>query len=178
MTLELGDKPLLAHCLDGMYNICSRVIVVGGYQYEKLLPILVQYPKAQLVVNENYQAGMFSSVKRGLEFVTTERFFLTPGDYPAISGDVYQQMLGEIAEIVIPTYQGQKGHPVLIQSGLIDEITTDSVYTSLREFIAMKGYKTVEVGDPGILYDLDTMEDYNFWLNREKPLMCDGHPVV
>lgn len=170
MTLELGGKPLLAHCLDGMYDTCSRIIVVGGYQYKKLLPILVQYPKAQLVVNENYQAGMFSSVKRGLELVTAERFFLTPGDYPAISGDVYLQMLGEIAEVVIPTFQGKRGHPVLLQRSLINEITTDSRYTSLRDFIAIKGYQALEVADPGILYDLDTMEDYSFWLNQRKTL--------
>lgn len=170
MTLELGGKPLLAHCLESMYDVCARIVVVGGYQYEKLLPILVQYPKAHLVVNENYQAGMFSSVIRGLEFVTSDRFFLTPGDYPAISEDVYLQMLGEVGEIVLPTFQGKRGHPVLMQSTLINEITTVSIYTSLREFIAMKGYKTVEVDDSGILYDLDTMDDYSFWLqNITKP---------
>lgn len=160
MTLDIGGKTLIENCIEGMYNVCSRIIVVGGYKFENILPIIDKYPKAELVLNKNYRDGMYSSVKKGLEYIRGERFFLTPGDYPAIHTDVYESMLDTEGEIVIPIYKGEKGHPVLMKSHLIKEICQNSTYSSLREFIRTKGFETVEVQDKGILMDVDTVEDY------------------
>lgn len=160
MTLDIGGKTLLGNCIEGMYNVCSRIIVVGGYKYENILPIMDKYPKAELILNENYRDGMYSSIKKGLEYIKGECFFLTPGDYPAIKKGVYESMLDTEGEIVIPTYRGEKGHPVLMKSNLIKEICQNFTYSSLREFIGTKGFETVEVQDRGILIDVDTAEDY------------------
>lgn len=160
MTLDIGGKTLLENCIEGMYSVCSRIIVVGGYRFEHILPIIDKYPKAELVLNENYRDGMYSSVKKGMEYIKRESFFLTPGDYPAIHTDVYERMLDTDGEIIIPTFNGEKGHPVLMKSYLIKEICQNSAFTNLREFIDFKSFETVEVQDRGILIDVDTMEDY------------------
>lgn len=161
MTLSLKGKTLLENCIEGMYNICSRIIVVGGYKIENILPIINKYPKAELVFNENFEKGMYSSVKKGLMHVKGESFFLTPGDYPVIHSNVYESMLDTDGEIIIPTYKGEKGHPVFMKSHLIKEICTNTKYSNLREFINAKGFTTVKVQDRGILMDVDTMEDYS-----------------
>jgi molybdenum cofactor cytidylyltransferase len=90
ITLDLGGKTLIENCIEGMYNSCSRIIVIGGYKIENIIPIINKYPKAELVFNENFQDGMYSSVKKGLMQIKAERFFLTPGDYPVVNRSVYE----------------------------------------------------------------------------------------
>ena len=158
MTLPLGEKTVLESCLQGMLDFCDKIIVIGGYQVEKIIPIVKAYPKVELVYNENYSEGMFSSVKKGLSYITSKRFFLTPGDYPVISKDTYRVMLNTVGEIVVPVYDGQTGHPALLASYLSQEIGQKEA--SLKEFINTKGFTTVTVDDEGILLDIDTWEDY------------------
>ena len=159
LTLDLCGKTILARCIEGMYNHCSRLIVVGGHRAADLLPIVERYPRAGLVLNENYQDGMFSSVRKGLEYVSHGRFFLTPGDYPLISPDVYEKMLKTDADIVVPSYSGECGHPVLIKSNLA-KVISGSGYCCLKDFIDSKGYTEIMVQDRGILMDVDTTEDF------------------
>lgn len=103
---------------------------------------------------------MFSSVKTGLNFLQGDRFFLIPGDYPRVASSTYEEMLKIEDPIVIPAYKGKKGHPVLIDSNLADEISDDSSLNSLRDYIEKKGSTSLELVDPGILLDIDTLEDY------------------
>lgn len=160
LTLELDGKTVIERCIEGMYDACSRIIVIGGYKVEKLVPILDKYPKIELIYNQDYVAGMFSSVKEGFKHAKGDRIFLTPGDYPLISYDVYKSLLGVPNDIVIPVYKGVQGHPVLLNRRMANLLLSASEYSNLGEFIAANRYKTVEVQSPGILMDIDTREDY------------------
>lgn len=166
MALKIGNKTLIEKCLEGMYDICSRVIVVGGYNIDVVASIVNKYPKVNLIFNRGFQEGMFSSVLAGIREVKEERFFITPGDYPLIGKGIYNRMLDIDGNIVIPVFNEKKGHPVLIKSYLIKELLNGSSYKSLREFIESKGYIQVEVAEEGILTDVDTQEDYKKVLNR------------
>jgi molybdenum cofactor cytidylyltransferase len=174
MTFMLNGKALIQHCVEGMYNKCSRIIIVGGYGIENIRPVLQNYKKVELVFNPNYTEGMYSSVKTGLALVKGERFFLTPGDYPAIHEAVYDSLLNACGEIIIPAYKSEKGHPILMKSYLTEEILKSNRYSNLREFINDKGYKTVKVRDRGILMDIDTSDDYTAVLQY----MEQNHDVV
>jgi len=70
-------------------------------------------------------------------------------------------MLSVAGDIVIPTFEGRKGHPVLFGSALIPEILSQPGDATLRDYIAVKGYTALEVEDEGILLDIDTAEDYD-----------------
>lgn len=161
LTLELGGKALIEHCIDGMYDVCSKIIVVGGYNSDKLVPILDKYPKVQLIHNENYESGMFSSVIKGFEYMMGDRVFMIPGDYPLIDPNVYKAMLGVDDNIVIPIYKGKKGHPLLMSKAMIRLLLSNkNKFSNLRDFINSHGFSTFEVDCPGILFDVDTQEDY------------------
>ncbi len=160
MTLDLGGKSVIERCIEGMYDACSNIIVVGGYNAKNLTPILDKYSKIELVYNENYESGMFSSVIEGFKHVVGDRIFLIPGDYPLVSEDVYKKLLGVKGDIVIPVFGGAKGHPVLINRRMADLLLSTTEYSSLRDFIAHNSFKTIEVQSPGILFDIDTQEDY------------------
>lgn len=161
LTLDVYGKTVIEQCILGMYDICSRIIVVGGHRIEDIKHILYNYPKVKLIYNEDYLSGMFSSIKKGMENIRESRFFLIPGDYPLISIKTYKDMIAIDKDIVIPVYNGKRGHPLLMKSYLIDEILKNSFYKTLRDFIAVKESTFINIDDPGILIDIDTMEDYN-----------------
>ncbi len=166
MMLPLGDKTVIEATVEGMSPFVDKVIVVLGWQAERLRGLLQRRPNLELVDNAQYREGMFSSVRAGIARVSAARFFLVPGDQPLIAPQVYAQLLSVHDAVVIPTYRGRKGHPVLLRRALIPEILAMPAEATLRDAIERTGYTTVEVGDEGILLDLDTAEDYAAILSR------------
>lgn len=166
MTLPLGDRTVIEHCIAGMRGVVSRIVVVVGWQAARLQKLLAGDEKVTCVLNERFREGMFSSVRAGIAQVRASRFFLTPGDYPLVGSAVYERMLGVQGDIVIPTFGGKRGHPVLIRSQLVLEILAQPADSSLRDFVEAKGYTIVEVEDEAILWDLDTADDYETLRSR------------
>ncbi|WP_291582265.1 nucleotidyltransferase family protein [Clostridium sp. UBA6640] len=160
LILDIGGKTVIERCIYGMYDICSKITVVGGNRIEEIEAILNKYPKVELIYNSDYLDGMFSSVKKGLMNIKEEKFFLIPGDYPVINKEIYKHMVKLDEDIVIPMHKGRKGHPLLMKSYLIEELIKSKHYNTLRDFVNIKGFKYINVEDPGILMDIDTMEDY------------------
>lgn len=156
----LDGKPLIRHTIDGMIDFCSRIFVVGGHKIETLTGLIQDYPEVRVVFNKDYSSGMFSSVKEGIKHLRGDKFFLIPGDYPIVTRDVYRILLQSRGDIIIPTFQGRKGHPVLIKTTLAEEILREPEESNLRDFIRRKGFETIEVEDEGILLDIDTEADY------------------
>lgn len=170
LTLELNGKTVIERCIEGMYDVCSKIIVVGGYNIKKLVPILNKYSKIKLVYNENYQTGMLSSIIKGFSCTDGDKVFMIPGDYPLVSLDVYKSLLNVNQNIVVPTYKGIKGHPLLMSKKMTVLLLNTSGISNLRDFILRQGYRTLEVDCPGILMDIDTPEDYAHAQNYFKHL--------
>ncbi len=160
MALRLGDKTLIEHGIAGMAPVVERIIVVGGHRIELLREILASYAQVEVVHNAAFHEGMFSSVQAGLKHVQAERAFLLPGDYPLVSTDTYQRLLEVSGDVVIPTYGGRKGHPVLLSASSIAEILRQPGTSTLRDCIRQIGSVTVSVEDEGILLDVDDLDDY------------------
>jgi molybdenum cofactor cytidylyltransferase len=118
----------------------------------------------EVVFNPRYTEGMFTSVQEGVKHVKSQWFFLTPGDYPLLTKEIYQKLLdarsGSSQCVFIPVFKGRKGHPILVKSDLVKDLLKEPDDSNLRKFIDRKGFEPVEVDDDGILVDIDTMEDY------------------
>ncbi len=163
--LRLGDKTLLEHAISGMYNICERIIVVGGYEVERVREILSSYAKVEVVENMNWQTGMFSSVKVGVAQVKGERFFFLPADVPLVPENVYRKLLLHQGDIVIPVFGERKGHPVLFQRAVVADILSEPDDSNLRQVIRRRGFVIVPTEHQEVLMDVDTPEDYD-WIQR------------
>lgn len=159
LLLDLGGKTLIERCLLAMYEQCERIIVVGGYGLNAIEKVMGKYSRVEVVFNPDYQQGMFSSVKEGFKHLSTTRFFFTPADYPMIKKSTYSNLLAVKGDIVVPSYNGLTGHPVLMQTALIKDMFSED-YSNLRHFIIAKSSINIELNDPGVLIDVDTMEDY------------------
>lgn len=180
MALKYNNKTIIENCVETMKSFSSRVFVVTGYKGYIIEEILKdKYENVIILNNPLYENGMFSSVCEGIKHIEGDMFFITPGDYPKISKSTYEKLLeaaynkeyelqtrkGE-APVIVPIYNGRKGHPILIDSTYKNEILNNKDYSSLRDFVKDKGVKLVEVDDKGILTDLDTIDDYNRILNN------------
>jgi len=162
MLLEIAGKTVIERCINAFYESCSKIIVVTGKYHEDIKQYLMPYTKVNLVYNEDYRQGMFSSVKAGIKHVEAERFFITPGDYPLLKTDTIRHMLKTTGNYVVPVYQGEQGHPVLLDKRFIPVIlasTLNSLRDCLESFSSEK--QKLSVDDNGIMTDIDTMQEYN-----------------
>lgn len=160
MDLKLGKKNILERCIEGMENVCDRIIVVSGHRSERIQKITSNLPNVKTVMNENYVRGMFSSIRRGVREIKADRFFIIPGDQPLVKRETYSKMLEIDSDIVSPKCNGKKGHPILLKSKLIKEILEMSDDGILRDFIHKINDCKLDVDDMGIHLDVDTLEDY------------------
>jgi len=159
METMVGGKPLLLWGLEAMAAACDRVIVVAGCDADKIAGLVAGLARVEVAVNERYAQGMLSSVQVGAARVRARRFFLLPGDMPLVRAAVFCELLRHEAEIVIPTCSGRRGHPVLLAASLLAAIRDEPPDSNLGALIRRRGSMTVEVGDPGILADLDLPGD-------------------
>ena len=65
------------------------------------------------------------------------------------------------APIVVPTFKGRRGHPVLFASRVFPEIHAADPSVGARSVVhAHSDRREIEVDDRGVLVDIDTPADY------------------
>lgn len=168
MEFDIEGKTILQRCIEGFYDSCRKIIVVTGFKYEKIEKLVKDYEKVVTVYNDNYPKGMFTSIKKGISQVESEKFFLTPGDYPLINKKIVDDMLtksikekNKNKEVIIPSFYGKGGHPILVDSSIMQDILIKSDDYNLREFLKNRKVAYEIIEDKSIILDVDTAQDYN-----------------
>lgn len=172
--LRLGDKTFVEHCVDNL--LASRVdeiVIVTGLRELEVRQAIGSRP-VRFTHNREYRSGMASSIKRGVEALSegARACVLSLVDQPQIGADVINRVIEtyEAAHtmIVIPTHEGRKGHPILLDLSLKEDILAMDPETGLREVIRAHSNKVsrVEVSDPAVLEDCDSPDDYKRMLRR------------
>jgi len=116
--------------------------------------------------NDLYEYNeMFESVKIGLEYAKDKfgKIFITPVDAPLFLPETVSALIDSDAGITIPLYQGKTGHPVIMKGDTAGDILSYNGAGGLRGAIAKLSparVSRIEVSDSGILYDMDTPDDY------------------
>lgn len=161
MLLPWQGSTVLDSALDNALAFCDRVILVTGYRAAELRQRYAGHPAVQLCHNAHYQSGMFSSVRCGAAALTGGRFFVVPGDMPAVGAEVYAQLWRQQScGCLLPSYAGRRGHPVLLPFTLAARITAAPEESNLRSLISACGYTSVPVESQAIHWDLDTPDQY------------------
>jgi len=82
-------------------------------------------------------------------------------DMPWLRDDTCQQVAQAAREhsIVVPTWQGRRGHPVAFSRVLWPELATLSGDTGARSLLARHPVTELAVDDAGVLADIDTPQD-------------------
>ena len=166
--LRIGPQSILEHALDLFcLPAIGEIVTVVGHRSEELIPIL-RARQARFVLNENYRAGMFTSIQAGVTALagSCAGFFLLPVDIPLVRQETIIQLLEAYAEdptrtIIHPQYQGRCGHPPLISAKLFNPILAHSGDGGLRALLRTRRAEALvlPVDDPLILKDVDTTAD-------------------
>ena len=179
--VRLGDRPLLTWVLDAVRGSrVSEVVVVLGDAAER---IRAEVPLAEtrVVENPSFREGMSSSLRTGISSLSdaAEAFFVVLADAPFVRSDSYDAMIAvrekTRARIVLPTYRGVRGNPVMLDRSLGPEADSITGDRGCREIRQRHPEETAEVplDDPGVLIDIDTPEDAQFAreaLREKRPL--------
>lgn len=169
LLLKIRGKSIIEHVVDAFKGM-GDVVVVLGHGPRLLIPALKGLG-LRWVINENYREGMASSFKKGLEQLRNcDAVFLALGDQPFVDRGFLARAIDAWrggAKIVSPVYQGKKGHPVLFDQSLFDEILALEKYETIRDVIHRHADERhlVEAGEWAVI-DLDTPEDLRKFLEE------------
>ena len=120
-----------------------------------------------LIENHQPQLGMGSSIACGVSATAdADAWLICLADMPFIQVETYETILQNLQDtkaIFAPTYQGQRGHPVLFSKHFIDDLSSLNSDTGARNIISCNKdhLRLIELNDPGILQDIDKMSDFD-----------------
>jgi len=164
--LMVGGRTLLEHVLQTVRDAhVDDIVVVLGHEANRVRSH-VSFDGARSVVNPAYAEGMSSSIRAGVQAADarSDGFLIVLGDQPFVDpatiGALMARRNGSNAKILIPTYEGRRGNPVLLDRSLSEEVQSITGDQGCRAIFGRhsQGILEVPVDDPGILVDLDTPE--------------------
>jgi molybdenum cofactor cytidylyltransferase len=174
----LEDKPLLFYSLKTMSDVCSDIVVVGGFNMNELATLVDEYAKLfhsviSCIENKDYESGMFSSVKAGISHTRQDNVFIALADMPFITTDTYKQLIEfsengpSSDEVIYPAIihylasnKIKKGHPILIKKRVKERIIAETENVILRDILKEFEGKECLVIDSGIVFDIDNEDDF------------------
>lgn len=167
--LPWGEAPTLVEyqVAQMLAGGCERAIVVCGAVPE-VGPIATK-AGATVAENEQWREGRASSVRAGAREAPpdTEVVVVVSVDQPAPSGVIsalLRKMTENPAVIYVPTYKGQRGHPVALPGKHLAELREVQEETlGLRDLVDAYPPIEVEIDDPIVTADINTAEDYGRW---------------
>lgn len=146
----------------------ERIAVALGHHAEEIQKA-TNLEGVEVVLNPEYRRGQTSSLQAGLralERLDLEAVVLCLVDHPAVSATTVQKLSQSFrqshAPAVIPTYQGQRGHPVIISRALFGDLQSLSPDEGANTIIRSHRDATrfIEVDDASVLLDVDDPERF------------------
>jgi molybdenum cofactor cytidylyltransferase len=169
--LPLGDSTVLEQTIANVRGAeVHEIVLVLGAAAETVrqaLPLAL-LEGLKLVVNDDYQEGMSTSLRAGISALDhrSEAALIALGDQPFIRSQTMDQIIrayrGDQAQIVIPSFQGRRGNPVLFDRSVFSEVMALAGDIGSRAIFGnhLEAIAKVEVQDEGILFDIDDPDDY------------------
>lgn len=181
MLLPFRDSTIFETTLSNILKAdIGKMVVIVGYESKKIKNVLENTPlsissKIHIVENSDYEKGMTTSIKAGIEANQDNHFMICLSDMPLITPDEYRFLAARFSAIlkqdekaiVVPFFKGEKGNPVIFSAFYIHELLslsdTEGGKTILQKY--KNHVHNIEMPTDSVLRDADTPEDY-LRLNR------------
>jgi molybdenum cofactor cytidylyltransferase len=140
-------------------------VVVGAHAAE--IRARVKLDHSALVFNSDWQRGQLSSLQaaiRSLPAGEAEGMLICLVDHPLISAGLVAALIKvfdrDKNRVVIPTYHGKRGHPVIFPNTLFEELLAGSLEVGARAVVHAHADDVIEVPveEEGILLNLNDPE--------------------
>ena len=172
--LPFGNVTVIEHIVDQLLlsrldEVCVVVGHDGGQVAERLAG-----RRVRIVDNPDYASGMLSSVRCGLRALPEARdwVLVALGDQPAVAPEWIDELVEAMQNsgkgIVVPVYQGRRGHPLLLAARYRQEVLTEHDDVGLRGLLRAHPEDVYELAMPtaAVLSDMDDPADYQREVGR------------
>lgn len=145
----------------------DRITAVLGAKAESIADSVDLSP-VHVVVNTNYHQGQLSSLIAGLERTPgdAEAILLCLVDNPFVTPEIVNRIVEVFRQtqspIVLPTFNGRRGHPALFSRPLFDDLLNAPPEMGARHVVHAHEDRIIEVEMPSdaILAKIDTPDEY------------------
>jgi molybdenum cofactor cytidylyltransferase len=173
--LPYQGRPFLEHLLEvtSHREIGARRVVLGAHA--EPIAKAVNLKADEVVINHEWEKGQLSSIQAALRSLPpgTEGILLCLIDHPLISSALVQELIEQFhktkSPIVLPVYEGRRGHPVIFSASLYDELLRAPLETGARAVVwAHKGeIDEVRTNEEGCVLNLNDPETMNAALRQK-----------
>lgn len=165
--LRLNGETFLTHTAGSMLVAVARLIIVLGAHFDAVAAAVPADDRISIIENSDYRLGQLSSIKCGLRAVAAhvDAAIVHLVDHPTVRPETFSRLAGEYElsgkPIVVARCSGRRGHPVLFDRSIFDELQRAPLEAGARAVVKADADRViyVDVNDPGVLLDLDTPAD-------------------
>ena len=142
----------------------TRVVLGAGAEG---IRVQLKIDPAWIVVNANWPKGQLSSIHaaiRSLPAGATEGILVCPVDHPLVSADLVGRLIAAFDRggklIVLPRYNGRRGHPVIFRAELYQELLAAAADVGARQVVWNHAGDVMEVEteEEGVILNLNDAE--------------------
>ena len=166
--LAAGDRTFIRRILDTLRDggVPEAVVVVRAGQEQVIVEVEAS-GFGRTVLNPRAEEGQLSSLIAGLDAVDgpgVDGVLVTLVDVPLIGAAAVRTLLERAAVSAAPVvravHQGRHGHPVIFKRQLFDALRRADPAAGAKAVVRAVQVEDVETGDPGVVEDVDTPEEY------------------
>jgi CTP:molybdopterin cytidylyltransferase MocA len=130
-------------------------------------------PAVRIVVNPDPERGQLSSLLTGVDAIDRSDIdgaIVLLVDMPLVSASAIRRVIdasrSSPAAIVRAVHSGRHGHPVVFKRETFDALRAADPSVGAKAVVHAMRVEDVEVGEPGVIEDVDTPEDYRRLFER------------
>jgi CTP:molybdopterin cytidylyltransferase MocA len=164
--LPFQGRPFLEHLLEVTLRpeIGVRRVVLGAHA--EPIAKAINLKADEIVINQEWEKGQLSSIQAALRSLPpgTDGMLLCLIDHPLISSALVQDLIEQFyktrSSIVLPVYEGRRGHPMIFSASLYDELLRAPLETGARAVVwTHKGeVEEVRTNEEGCVLNLNDPE--------------------
>lgn len=163
--LPVDGTTWIARLVSVFLQALHPVVVVVGHHADEIAAAVPE--GATIVPNRGYDRGMLSSLQTGLRSIPEEApgAVFTLVDHPHLELETLTAVAESFdqagAPLVIPRFEGERGHPVAVRRDVIDQLLALPPEASPKPVVRARYPQAVflDLEDPAVTEDLDQPED-------------------
>lgn len=169
--LEYNGISFLENIINKLSLVSNKIIVITGYKSYKINENISKLSndkknKIEVVHNPIYKKGMFTSLQKGLVNCKTDWIIYHFVDQPNLPNEFYinfSQQIKKNYDWLQPIINNQKGHPIIFNKKIRDQIIDADINSTLRTISASKKINKYfwECKFKEVLSDFDNPSDLN-----------------
>ncbi len=168
--LAWGKQTLIEFQLEKLLQTGNPVIVVLGSSAEQIIPVVKKY-SVSIVINENWESGMGTSVAAGAskvlsDFPDANSVLYTLIDQPLITVAHLQNLVGKFSPgqqqiIASQSKKGWLGVPALYDAFYFRELSELTGEQGAKTLIKKYSRNVISLDAGELLEDMDTIDKYH-----------------